>query len=256
MKTNVSFAILIGLMLIELPSKADDEWKPSGYLSVSLQERYIAARISRTLHDGWSLWSELNVDLPKGFYINIWDHYGLDGRAASNQPDELDFNLGWKKKWDNGVDIGCATSYFNNSPLDMWYTGDVLIESVWVSKTYRFGNHSLRPQARLDWIAKVKDFGRGAYIAMPNIGHAWQKPFGLTKLTFAEQAFIIHDDGFDGARNDSEGIFFRWNASLNWSLNKKVTIMLPGFSHQHLLCGGNDGRGSASGWSTAISFKF
>jgi hypothetical protein len=91
---------------------------------------------------------------------------------------------------------------------------------------------------------------------MPNITHVWKQPFGIRPLSLAHQAFVIHDDGFDGPKNDSEGYFLRWSAGLCWQLNKRITLTAPSFIAQIPLHKGGDGRGKASSWGLSLSFFF
>lgn len=231
-------------------------WRPTGYYSVSLVERYIAMRISRVLHDDISLWNELNVNLFDGVSLNFWEGHGLVGRSASKQPDELDLNLVYQKTFPNKLELRVATSYFNNYPLDRWVDGDVLVESVGLGRTYKIQDHTITPQLRLEWIGKTTDMGGGALIVIPNVTHVWQKPFGIKRLSFAQQLFAVRDDGFDGPKNDSDGIFARWNGGARWQLTKNLVWTMPGYSIQLPLTKTNDGRGEARAWSTSLTLKF
>ncbi|MDO8571691.1 MAG: hypothetical protein Q7R79_03350 [bacterium] len=234
-----------------------NSWTPNGSLSLSLQERYIGIRVSRVFHNGVSLWSDLNVNLPKGFYVNIWNHYGVDGRETSKQPNELDLTLGWRGDLPRvGLEVGFATTYINNSPLGLWWERDVWAQSATFSKTYTFGQHTLRPQLRVDWLSRTTDFGGGALVLMPNVSHTWKRLFGIEPLNFIHQVFVIHDDGFYVPKNDSEGYFLRWNAGLRWRLSKKTTITLPSFIAQVPLHRGGDGRGQTTSWGSSLSFSF
>ena len=260
MKTSLSVITVVAIIGLSVSVEAESQinsWIPSGSLSLSLQERYIGIRSSRVLYDGPSFWSELVVNLPKGLYLNIWDHQGIAGDPASKQPNELDLTFGWRGKvplW--GLEAGFSTTYLNNSPVGLWFEGDVWSQAATLSKTYRLGNHTLKPQLRVEWFSRANDVGGGVYLLMPNVSHTWEQPFGIKPLCLAEQAFIIHDDGFKPAKNDSESYFLRWNAGLRWRLSKSVALTLPSFSAQIPLHSGNDGRGQATSWGTSLVFSF
>jgi hypothetical protein len=231
---------------------------PNGSVSFSLQERYVAMRTSRRLHNGLSLASEMNVRLSSsGFYLNVWDHAGLENRKTSKQPDEIDLTVGWRKNLPKlGLETGLSLTYINNSPLDLWWERDVLAPAITLAKEYVFGKHTLKPQLRVEWLAQATDVGEGVTLLMPNVSHAWKQPFGIKPLSLAHQAFLIHDDGFNLPRNDSEGYFFRWHAGLKWRLNEKATLTLPGFTALIPIHRGQDGRGQVTSWGSALSLNF
>ena len=232
-------------------------WTPTGSLFSSLQERYIALRVTRVLYDGLSLQSEITVNLPKGFYVDLWNHAGIGENVVSKQPKEIDMTFGWQEKLPlYGLEVGLSGTFFNNSPLGLWWKNDALAQTATLSKTFVRGNHTLRPQLRVEWISRATDIGGGALILMPNIAHVWKHPFGITPMSTANQMFVIHDDGFDPPKNDSEGYFLRWHSGLRWQLGKRMTLTIPSFIAQIPLRKGNDGRGQATSWGTAMSFSF
>src|SRR3989344_4643566 len=258
---KVTMSLIAGTLGLSLSvtSAADKTncWSPNGSWSLSLQERYIAIRVSRVPHNGLSLWSDLNINLPEGFYVNIWDHHGIEGRDKSKQPDELDLAFGWRRQisWYD-LEVGLATSYLNNSPLGLWLTHDALSQAATISKTYAFGQHTLKPQIRVEWMSLATDFDGGSFILMPNVSHVWRQPFSTKPLCFTHPLFMVHDDGFVGPKNDSEGYFLRWNAGLRWQLSKRMTLTLPSYAAQIPLHKGNDGRGQATSWGTMLTWSF
>ena len=181
----------------------------------------------------------------------------MENPDTSKQPDELDLTLGWHNNiplWN--LDVGLATTYINNAPLDLWWEKDVWLQATTISKTYVVGQHVLKPQIRVEWISRTKDIGGGALILMPNISHTWKKPLGIKPLSIVHQAFVIHDDGFDPPGNDSKGVFLRWNAGLKWQIAKNASLTLPGFCAQVPIQKGDDGRGQATSWGTSFSISF
>ena len=251
--------ILLGIVaLLAFPFIGSSQTNslPTGTLSLSLQERYIALRGSRILHEGWSLWSQINVNFPAGFYIDLWNHHALEGRSQSKQPDELDMALGWNRTLPRNLTLTLEHTYLNNSPLELWWNGDVMAETLAISKTYTLGQHTLKPQVNVQWLWETRDVDSGVVVLLPNISHVWKNPFGIPKLRFAEQAFIVHDDGFKKAHNDRDAIFFRWHAGLKWQLTERMTLTLPSFIALVPLQKGKDGRNKATSWGTSLSYSF
>src|SRR3989344_9587327 len=113
MKTSLSVITLVAILGLSVSVEAESQinsWIPSGSLSLSLQERYIGIMSSRVLYDGPSFWSELVVNFPKVFYLDIWDHQGIAGDPRSKQPNELDLTFGWRKPLPfGGLEVGFAT---------------------------------------------------------------------------------------------------------------------------------------------------
>lgn len=253
----ITVALWCALHCSAQEAASTNTWIPRGTLSMSLQERYIGIRSSRVMYDGLSFWSELSIDLPKGFYSSIWNHYGVAERTSSKQTHELDLTVGWREKlpwWD--VEMGVASTILNNTPLDVWLQRDVWSQAITLSKSYVVGNHVIKPQLRVEWLSRATDIGDGAILLMPNVSHTWRQPFGIKPLNIAEQLFINHDDGFDPAKNDSEGYFLRWNIGARWKIKEVFTLTLPSFSIQAPIHVGKDGRGQATSWGMSLSVSF
>ncbi len=248
------------LLFLTLTFPALAEEKPQGYqvsgsFSTMLQERYIGLRISRNIHEGWMLWNELYLNLPAGFYVDFWDSYALQNRA-NHAGDELDLMAGWHKTLPAKLELDLSFALFNLYPLNQWWSGDVAVESFSVARSFRLGDHVIRPKIQLDWISETSDFRGGALVALPNVSHSWNNPLGVRFLAFNQQAFIAWDDGFKKPGDDSQGIFFRWSGGLDWKLANNLTLTLPGFTALLPIHRGNDGRRQETSWSTALTFRF
>ena len=232
-------------------------WQPHGRVSFTLQQRYLALRVSRSLHDSWLLWTDASFDLPQGFYLGVWHYMGLDDNdLSSNGGDELDPYLGWKGTL-AGLDFRLETIYFNLHPVEHWYRGDAWAQSSAVAKKFDlFPDHTLRLEAQVDWLSKADDFSNGALVLLPNATHEWQAPFGIDTLIFSQKVWLAWDDGFDGPGNSSDGFFLRYNAGLHWELKPDITLMFPGFTGLLVLTNPHDGRESAVSLNFGLKFSF
>lgn len=234
-------------------------WQPHGHLSFTLQQQYLALRISRSLHDSWVLWTDAAFELPQGFYLGAWSYMGLDDNdLSSNSADELDPYVGWKGSL-LGLDFRLESIYFNLHPIETWYEGDAWAQSSAIAKKFDlpWSGHSLRLEAQLDWLSKADDFENGALILLPNITHAWEHPFGVQTLKFQHKAWLVWDDGFDGPKNSSDGLFLRYDAGLYWELKSdEVVLMFPGFTGLLALTDPHDGRENEASLNFGLKFSF
>lgn len=232
-------------------------WQPHGRVSFTLQQQYLGLRVSRSFHDSWVLWTDAALELPQGFYLGLWHYLGLDDTdLSSNGGDELDPYLGWKGSL-AGLDFRLETIYFNLHPIERWYEGDTWAQSAAVSKKFELGSgHSLRPEAQVDWLSFADDFVNGALVLLPNVKHEWQAPFGISTLTFGQKVWLAWDDGFDGPKNSSDGLFLRYDAGLHWQLTEHVTLTAPGFTGLLALTDPHDGRGSEASLNVGLKFSF
>ncbi len=163
---------------------APDDQGIHGYVSSGPQHGYIGKRISRQLFDGWMEWTELQLEFPKGFFVNIWDASQLENlKPRTHAGDEMDLTAGWRGDIPGDIKLRLSTTLFNLYPKDQWWKKDAAVQSLWLSKEYKLGKHSLIPEMRLEWISKTSDFGGGALVTIPNITHVWREPFGFKRVT-------------------------------------------------------------------------
>ncbi|MDD5110232.1 MAG: hypothetical protein PHI63_03375 [Patescibacteria group bacterium] len=216
------------------PAPVEPSWRPKGFLSFTLQQRYVGTFTSRLLHDGWMAWTELNVQLPKGFYADLWWTYGLDdNNVNSNKGDEFEPNFGWKGKLPYDLCLHLFFRYFDFYPLDEWYDSDCWIQGAALARDFVLGKdsphgtHTIRPELLAGYLSEVNDFIGGAAVLLPNVTYTWAKPLGYQYLTIANQVYLQYDDGFDRPCNDT-GLFFRWQGGLQWQVADNVILTLPG----------------------------
>lgn len=233
-----------------------EEWEPHGSLSFTLQERYFGLRNSRILNDDWMLWTNLYLDLPRGFFTNIWWSVGLDDdEISSNYGDEVHPTFGWKGKICD-LDMSISATLINLYPVEKWWHDDAWVQSFTLSKSFSCGNHVIRPEFWVEWLSKTDDFDNGALVLLPNIKHFWKKPFDIDKLTFSHTTMLVWDDGFDKCKNSSDGLFFRWQGGLEWELSKNTKLILPGLTVLTPLTDPHDGRGGETSLNFAIRYSF
>lgn len=236
--------------------KGLEEWKPTGFLSTSFYDKYIAARINRELTSTPVIWSEAYVNLPKGFFTDFWMSNGLDdSKFSSNFGDEIDMTLGWKGKFE-GWDVKFAVLYMDIVPLGTIGSGkDVIDYAAFLSPgEYTFGKHTFRPEWRMEWMSDADDIEAGAAILMPNITHTWKEPLDIKSLCWINQYRVAWDSGFRG--NDSSGVFFQVDGGLQWRITKDITWMMPGYRIIMPLDDPTDGREFKVAIMTGIQWNF
>jgi len=261
-----SFIITVVFSTTCVFAKESDEQNTKwvhGSLSTGLEQRYLAPRPSRLINDELMIWTNLYLEAnkgpAKGLFVNLWNSYGLDDNDwSSNNGDEVDLTLGWNGKAYN-LDISISASFFNQHPIEDWE--DTWVPTVKVSKEFKFkwfrDDHFIRPQIWIEWLSKTKEFDDGAFVTLSNIKHQWKKPFDIEFLTFSQTIMMPWDDGFDGAENDSDGFFLRWNADLTWKVSDKMLIKLPTFTILQPLTHTDDGRDRrTTSWGFRIIFPF
>ncbi|GEM_PF-3555092 len=263
MKAIQTLCLAVGLMVLIPPAvlcqekKSEEKFDVHGYISTGPQYGYIGRRISRNLFPGWMQWTELDINLENGVFLNLWDSMALE-RLPSNTHagDEFDATIGWRGEIPGDFRLRLSTTLFNLYPIDTWWTKDVAVQSLWLSKQFDLGEHSLIPELRTEWISKTSDFGGGALILIPMITHVWQRPFGIEKLKLFNTSAFARDDGFNGAGNNSKGIFYRWDGAIELKLSKNL-FLTPSVTVQVPLNNPHDGRENvevASGIS--LRYKF
>lgn len=253
-----AFFVVLCLLLqgSSVLAQGSKKYRPHGYLSLKLEENYISLRPSRLVHDDWMLWTELNLELPKGFFVNIWHSVGLDdNELSSNDGDEIDITAGITRRILD-FDLSLSFTFFNLYKLGDWSNNNVMSEAIKISKEFHFKNHSIRPELWIEWVHETDKFNDGAIELFPNITHVWNKPFSIKPLTFFHKTIIVWDDGHNFANNSSDGVFLRWCAGLQWSLTQRAVITLPGFTGLMRLSQPHDGRRNETSWSCEIKLLF
>ncbi len=230
-------------------------WTPNGSLSFGIQDQYVARRFSRLVTDDPVLATDLIVNLPGGFYFNLWDTLGVDDiNPSSNSSDELHLYLGWKGKVED-VDIKLSFGVIDFFPLSET-RGDLIVGSLAIAKTFELGefhgSHSLRPELRLDWLFLIDDLSVEAPTLLPSVRHVWKEPFGLKSVSLYEWVGLQWND--DLGRN-REALFFQAEAGLEWKVSDQLKIV-PNIFVVSPIINGHDGRGTEAVVSMKAVFTF
>lgn len=255
MKLKLLVVLSVVFCMQAIPAFSQDKlkkWEPHGFLSLTYQEKYLGFRVSRNIYDDSILWSEAYLDLPGGFFTDLWWSTDLqDNEISSTGGDEIDPTLGWKGNICD-FDVSVSATLFNIIPIGKWWHDDVWVQTFTLSKSYSYGKHTIRPEFRIEWLSEVDYFGGGSLVLMPNITHSWKRLLDIDELTFSHTTYLAWDDGFDMCKNDSDAVFLRWQGGLEWELSKNLKFIFPGLTVLAPIKNAHDGRG----WEKAFNFAF
>jgi len=256
MKRQMLVVVLMMGIVSQVTFGQEKSWRPHGSLSLTLQEKYIGLRVSKNLHDDAMIWTNLKVDnLPLGTYVAYWQSVGLDdSEFSSNGGDEIDVTVGICQKL-AGINIDLSATLFNSPKFGDWWE-DVWVQTLVFSKGFTFGDHSFKPAMIVEWISSTDDFDGGAVVLRPNISHTWQNPFGLERVSFSHCPMICWDDGFDLPGDDSNAVFLRWSAGVNWQISENISATLPGVTCLWSIVEGDDGRGEETSLNASLKWSF
>lgn len=212
------------------------EWTPTGLLGLGFQDKALKPRFSRVLYDRPEFVTDFTLNLPFGFYTNIWGSVGLDDAGAGSQmADEVDINLGWKGKvpipvsnQGEMVDIRVSTGIFSFYPFDQ-VSNDLLVQTLAVSKIFDmgewYGSHTLCPEFKVEWVFPATNVSQSAAVLNPNVMHRWKSPFGIKELTFFDQVGVQWNSAI--GKNAGDEAFLQFNTGLEIQIFKNVKIV-PG----------------------------
>ncbi|OHA19074.1 MAG: hypothetical protein A3C08_00055 [Candidatus Taylorbacteria bacterium RIFCSPHIGHO2_02_FULL_47_18] len=65
--------------------------------------------------------------------------------SITHAGNEFDLTLGWRGEVPGDFKLRLSTTLFNLHPIETWWTKDVAVQSLWLSKQFDFGKHSLIP---------------------------------------------------------------------------------------------------------------
>lgn len=229
----------------------------SGSISFTWQSDYIAKRVSRNIADEQMLWTDFTLNLPiEGTWVNFWHSWGFeDGDFDSSFGDEFDITLGWTGELTDDINAKFYVSYFNLFELEDWGKNDMLVyASDFSLDPLVWGEHSFTPGIQIEWLSVADEPLDGALAVFPYVTHKWEEAFGIESLTLKQTARLSWDDGFNLPGNSSDGLFFRYDAGLDWKLgNSGWTLTLPHVTYLTPLTDPSDGRGEEIGIGISIS---
>jgi len=233
-----------------------EEWSPHGSLSFTWQQQYIGLRVSSIFYDDSMLWTDLYLNLPKNFFVDLWWSADLqDSDLSSTGGDEFDTVIGWRTKL-FGLDAVISVSNFTVLP-EGGFCGDghAWSPDLILSKTIKVNEkHTVTPAFWMGYLSFYDDFEKGALYTLPNIRHDWEEPLGIQKLTFSHTVMFAWDDGF--VNNSSDGLFLRWTPAFNWQLSDCLTLTAPGAIIVEPLTDPHDGRGDEFSLNFSLAYHF
>jgi len=233
-----------------------EEWSPHGFLSTTWQQQYIGLRVSGVFYKESMLWTELYLNLPNNFFMDLWWSADLqDSDLSSTGGDEFDTTFGWQTKF-FGLDAMVSVSQFTCLPSKGFLgEGHAWSPDLILSKSFKINEkHTVTPAFWIGYLSFNDDFWKGALYTLPNIRHDWKEPFGIEKLTFSHTVMFPWDDGF--IANSSDGLFFRWMPAFNWQLSKHLTLTAPGVIIVEPITDPHDGRGDEISLNFSLAYHF
>ena len=250
--------ILLSLVVVFFSVPAfcnDDVWNLNGFFSVTVQERYFAPNLPENFHDDSMLWSELFLELPHGFYFDVWHSYGLDDSdVSSNFGDEFDLSLGWNHSFDS-FNLDAYVSYYNIYKLEQWWSQDLIYFATVFSKEYVVcENHIVSPYVESGWITFLEDFDSGALVFTPGVSHAWMYPCGIYSLVFEENFSVIWNSGIFAT--EPEDVSLKYDLGFNWQLTESLTLTAPGLEVLLPVNHSNEFRKFDTSLSVTLSYAF
>jgi len=245
---------LLGLNITNAFAQQEEEsnpWELSGYIMTGFEQRYLALRTSRMVHDGAMQWSKLHLELPHAFF-DIWASSQLSDEEG-NSGKEIDFTAGLYCEI-YGCDVRLSATLFNTHLVDKIWEDDAWVQTLEVSKKYEFGKHTIKPQAVVEWLSKTDDISGGCIVLRPNITHTIKQPIkGINRLNFTHNLMLVWDDGFKPPKNSDDGIFMRYSAGMIWQITDHFKVQAPGVTVLAPLSCGDDGRNQVE---TSINLRF
>lgn len=254
MKKAMIFTVCVILFINVL--QAEERWNPHGYISSTLQERYIGLRVSSNFYNDWMHWTEAYIDLPDGFFLDVWNSRDIgDNEIASTSGDEIDLTIGWQKDL-LGFNATLSVNQYICPPFkEAWGKSNASSQDLVLSKRFLIGKkHTITPSLWIGYISMNDEFEKGAFFTLPNIKHNWENPFNIDLLNFSQTIMLAWDDGF--CNNSSDGLFLRWMPGLNWKISDCLTITAPGVIVLQPLTNTHDARGREASINFSATYKF
>jgi hypothetical protein len=203
------------------------QWALHGYAMTRLYDHYLSFRTGTPLTRTPVLWSEMEVNFPKGIYFQGFGSYGLSEAPEQKLGNQIDMVAG--KRWTIGeFKLDSNVRFSDITPVGTWWNGDLVYLNLIFSRDFKIPNHPnhiLRPTIYSEWMTYVDRFDQGAMLEQVGFAHIWKSPLGIKPLS------IVHCDYFswcDQWVKTPPGFFFRSDVSFNWHVTKRLDIICPG----------------------------
>jgi hypothetical protein len=211
-----TFMLTITAILITISVEAEETWVPTGSLSLGVHNKLVLDGVN--YHDESVMFSEVYLQLPLGFWADVWISSGMDNDFSSDYGDEIDYHFGWAGKLSEDVSLNVSASYFDLFDLGS-SKRDILKLQVLLEKDVKLAGVSLTP------FVKVKHF---IPVNFPELEAAniyfvgCSQNIDLTdSISFNHNATLAYDEGMAGGQSD----FWEYNAAL--SLSKGPVTLSP-----------------------------
>jgi hypothetical protein len=161
--------------------------------------------------------ADIFISFDTGFYIDLWGSGSFGDKVKNNLGNEIDLGVGWSHTWDSKWLLDLGTTYFDEPVVGKFGAGDILYSHVKVSHPLAAGiqvsavweNYANMPHTGIE--------GGNLYALL------FSRDFPVTdSVTFSLSAGPVYDDGGYGLES---GILFRGNATLEWKVSEKFSII-------------------------------
>ena len=208
-------------------------------LSVQVKDKYVLGKGVK-IYDGPVVQTDLLINLPRGFYVDLWWSAGLDNSDLDGGlDDEVDYTVGWAGKA-KGLDLDFGVSYFDLIGLYSLDGGDVVQPYLDLGKSFQpTERHAFTPYIRAEVQIPIgwdEDAHNGVHL-FGGLKHTWQaherfSVFHKLALMYDTGTFVNSDHGFLG----------HYDLALNWRIADAVTVQLPTFRVVFPISDLSDGR--------------
>ena len=167
------------------------------------------------------LQTDFFIQLPRGFYGDVWHSVGLDGSGPSSGfDDEVDYTLGWSGPI-GALTFDLGAAYFDLVNLGT-IRGDVIQPYFETRYDFRLTEaHTLSPYLRLELAYPVKgDTPNAGVHLFGGAQHNWKI---APAFAVAQRAALLYDDGAYGLDN---GLLVQYGGDLQWTPTAALTLNL------------------------------
>ncbi|MBI4992308.1 MAG: hypothetical protein HZB99_03750 [Candidatus Harrisonbacteria bacterium] len=231
---KISSIIVLSFCMLNIPKDVNAE-NPSFTLYTGAYSNYLLDN-GMVFHNDPVLQSELMINLPKGFYLDMWHSIGMDGSGpSSGLDDELDYTAGWKGDI-KGLTLNIGILYMDIVDILNVPRGDVVLPYAEAGKVLSLTETQiLNPFAKVQPAISAKgDYPKGGLYWGTGLRHLYQiNP----KMGLGEELMFIHDSGAFGFDN---GWLFKYAVNVNRKLFGPFSLDFPMLKFTAPLSGMND----------------
>lgn len=162
--------------------------------------------------DGPVVQTDFFVQLPRGWFVDVWTSTGLDQKA--NFGDEVDYGIGW-----SGEHVMLSLT-----GLELTRGGNIIQATGQVFATTSIRGHTFTPFAEVTRLQVTKDAAENSATQFwAGLLHAW----GKGRISISQEASVLHETGLFGFGETTIGKFV---GDLDIRLNPKFTLKVLRFT--------------------------